>query len=96
MGHTHATVHLASKDKNLRGSEAISNRVQQVHRILNGCDPHPSKIIEHIYGDVLTEIEVEYHLRGSSIDDVHMKIRDLLKCNEQDLQKLSLIISDIE
>jgi hypothetical protein len=80
----------------LRGPEAISNRVQQAHGILNGCDPRPSKITEHVYGGVLTEIEVEYYLEGSSIDDIYSKIKDLLMCNEQSLQKLSLTVSDIE
>jgi hypothetical protein len=96
MGHTNVTVHLASKDKNLRGPEAISNRVQQAHSILNGCDPRPSRITEHVYGGVLTEIEVEYYLEGSSIDDIYSEIKDLLKCNEQSLQELSLTVSDIE
>jgi hypothetical protein len=96
VGHTNVTVHLSNEDKNLRGSEAISNRVQQVHRILNGCDPRPSRIAEHIYDGILTEVEVEYHLEGSSVDDVHMKIKDLLKCNEQSLREFSFIVDDIE
>ena len=95
MQYTCLTVHLANKDRSLKGSESISDRLRQVHPILNNCDLPPSNISWHVYEDMLTMIDVEYHFEEMNAEEAELKLEKILSCFEQPLRELHLKISDV-
>ena len=95
MQYTCVTVHLANKDKSLKGSDKISDRRKNAIQILSDCDCLPSRVIEHVYNQHLTEFEVEYHFKDLNTNEAENKLCHELKCFEHSLGELSLVISDI-
>jgi hypothetical protein len=95
MQYTCVTVHLTNKDKNLKGSDSIADRVKDTMEVLNGCGCKPSRIIEHVYNERLTELEVEYHFEDLSADEAENKLHNELKCFEHSLGKILLSVSNI-
>ncbi len=95
MQYTCITVHLVNKDKSLKGLDEISNRREDAIQILNNCNCSPSRVIQHMYNERLTEIEIEYHFEDLDVNEAESKLCHELKCFEHSLGKLSLVISDI-
>ena len=95
MQYTCVTVHLANKDKNLKGADSISDRVKSATEVMKGCVCKPSRIIEHIYDERLTELEIEYQFEDLSANEAEDKLFNELKCFEHPLGELRLVVSDI-
>ncbi len=95
MQYTCVTVHLTNKDKNLKGTDSISNRVKSAVEVLNDCGCKPSRVIEHMYSERLTEIELEYHFEDLSGDEAESKLCNELKCFEHSLSEMFLVVSNI-
>jgi hypothetical protein len=95
MQYTCVTVHLVNKDKNLKGLDKISDRRKNAILILNSCNCSPSRVIEHVYNERLTELEIEYHFEDLNVDEAENKLYHELKCFERSLGELSLVVSDI-
>jgi hypothetical protein len=95
MQYTCVTVHLANKDKNLKGTDSISNRAKGAVEVLNGCGCKPSRVIEHTYNERLTALEVEYHFENMDAGEAENELCNVLKCFEHLLGELLLSISDI-
>ena len=95
MTHSHVTVHLTNDNLASMEPENISSIVEQATRILYNCDHVPSKIAEHVFDRRLTALELEYHFNDLDVSEAEIKAGDILNCIEDQLQKLSLFVSDV-
>lgn len=95
MTHSHVTVHLANKNKALMEQEKIASVIEQATLILNNCDSMPSKITEHVFGQRLTSLELEYYFTDLDISEAEIKAGSILACIEDKLRKLSLFVNDV-
>jgi hypothetical protein len=95
MTHSHVTVHLTNKNKALTKQEKISSVVEQARRILNDCNHMPDKITEHVFGQRLTSLELEYYFYDLDVSEAEIKAGSILNCIEDQLQKISLFVSDV-
>jgi hypothetical protein len=58
--HSRVTVNIINKNKSLKGTKDIFRVMEQATRILNECSYPPSMIVEHVFDDRLTAIEIEF------------------------------------
>ena len=93
--HSRVTVKLINKNKNLQSMEDISRVMEQATRILNGCNFPPSMIVEHVFDDQRTAIEIEFHFSEIDISEAEIKAGNILNCVEDQLRGIFLFVDDV-
>ena len=95
MKHSRVTVNLINKNKSLKGMGDISRVIEQAERILKDCSYPPNMIVEHVFDDRLTAIEVEFHFSEIDISEAEIKSGNILNCFEDQLRGIFLFVDDV-
>ena len=95
MKHSRVTVNLINKNKNLKGTKDIFRVMEQATRILNECSYPPSTIVEHVFDDRLTAIEIEFHFPEIDISEAEIKAGNILNCVEDQLRGIFIFVNDV-
>ncbi len=95
MKHSRVTVNLINKNKSLKGMEDISRLMEQVTRMLNECSYPPSMIVEHVFDNRLTAIEIEFNFPEIDISEAEIKAGNILNCVEEQLRGIFLFVNDV-